>query len=299
MYQALNGMVIIMFAKFLLNDVPHALGMATSIPSKQSASSRWQEILKYCHTLDDIKRIASGQGTIKVYHGAPTEFAELMVKEGPQVPYNVEDTARHVAKVYGLRWIELAPFAYRKREVRELLSTATAPVASRWAWSFPLGEVLTDLNAHARLVKTAVSMSRTTGIKLRDAMDELYDKATELAKARGERFTSESAPDIIGLPDRLALETKTGALVELVVHAGALPDYVARDAQYFLKEIKTGELTVEDALMLWNHDYRDFRISPDSIRSMRVVVRGMQRWEQDMIESLIKEGQLGASCGLS
>ncbi len=293
-----KSMTSVMIAKFMLNDVPHALGLSNPEPNKQVATSRWQEILKYCHTLDDIRRIASGQGTIKVYHGAPTEFAELMVKHGPQVPYNIEDTARHVAKVYGLRWLEFAPYAFRKHEVRELLSTATAPIAARWAWSFPLGEVLTDLNAHARLVKVAVPLARTKGIKLRDAIDELYDKAEDIAKTKGIQLTTENTADVLGLEDKFALKAKTGALVELTLDIADLLDYVIRDAQYYIKDYDEGEASADETTVFWNHNYRDMRIHPDSIKSMRIVIRGMQPWEQDMIEDMIKEGKLGASCGI-
>ena len=294
-----NGMITLMLTKFMLNDVPHAFGITTFVQNReQVAASHWNEILKYCHTVDDLKRITSGRGVVKVYHGAPTEYAEIMIKEGPQVPYAVKDTARYVAKVYGLRWIEFAPYAYRKHEVREKLSTATAPVAAKWAWTFPLGEVLTDLNGHARLVVAALELCRSKGIKLRDAMDELYDKAGELAKARGERFTFEGAANILGLPDKLALKAKTGALVELEVNVAGLPDYVIHDAAISLRDIETGELPAEEALLFWNHNYMDFRIAPSDIRSMRIVVRNMQPWEQNMIEGMIEEKRLSPYCGV-
>lgn len=300
--QAINSMIALLMAKFIINDMPHAVGLLGNPGPVQNreqiAASHWEEILKYCHTVDDLRKIASGQGVVKVYHGAPTEYAEIMVKEGPQVPYAVEDTARYVAKLYGLRWIEFAPYAYRKREVREKLSTSTAPIAARWAWTFPLGEVLTDLNGHARLVVAALGLCRSKGIKLRDAMDELYDRAGELAKARGERFTFEGAANVLGLPDKLALKAKTGALVEITVDTKVMSDLGSHDARYYLEEVGAGRLPLKDALLFWNHEYRDFRIAPSDIRSMRIVVRNMQPWEQDIIEGMIKEERLSPYCGV-
>ncbi len=262
------------------------------------ASTHWNEILKYCHTVDDLKKIASGQGTIKVYHGCPTEYAELMIKQGPSVPYKVEDTARYVARVYGIPWIAFYRWAYRRHEVREKLSTATAPVAARWAWSFPLGEVLTDLNSHARMYVAFKALSVREGISLDDAYDKLDKQAIEIAKATGQRYNIESAPDILGLPDKLALKLKTGALIEITVNARIVSDMASHDAKYFLKEIETGELPLKEALLFWNHEYRDFRLDPEDIISMRIVVRNMQPWEQNMIEDMIKEKQLSPYCGV-
>jgi len=297
--QFASGLITLMLAKFCLNDLPHALGITASVQDReQVAASHWNEILKHCHTVNDLKKIASGQGVVKVYHGAPTEYAEIMVQRGPEVPYAVMDKARYIAKLYGLRWIEFAPFAYRKHEIREKLSTATAPVASRWAWTFPLGEVITDLNTHARLVVAAMEIRRNKNIKLIDAMEELYNRAEEITKARGERFTFEGAADILGLPDKLALEARTGALVELTVNVTGLPDYVVHDAKVYLEDIETGELPAKEALLFWNHNYMDIRVVPEDIQSMRIVVRDMYRWEQDLIEGMIKEQRLSAYCGV-
>lgn len=302
--QALNSMIAIMMAKFMLNDVPHALGITAPIIPTQDrehvASTHWNEILKYCHTIDDLKRIASGQGTIKLYHGCPAEYARIMIREDPRVPYKVEDTARYVANVYGIPWMAFYRWAYRRHEVREKLSTSTAPVAARWAWSFPLGEVLTDLNAHARMYVAFKAKSVREGISLDDAYDKLYNEAVEIAKATGQRCTNESAPNILGLPDKLALRSGSGALVEIVVDAKveAVSYIGSHDAGVYLKEIESGELSVEDALLHWNHDYRDFRINPDDIISMRIVVKNLRPWEQDMIEDMVKEKRLNPYCGV-
>ena len=297
--QALNTMITIMLAKFMLNDVPHALGIAAPVLDRERvASSHWNEILKYCHTVDDLKKIASGQGTVNVYHGCPTEYAKLMISHGPRVPYKVEDTARYVANVYGIPWMAFYRWAYRRHEVREKLSTSTAPVAVRWSWSFPLGEVLSDLNAHARMYLAFKAKADREGISLSDAYDKLYNEAIEIGRATGQRCTTDSAPDILGLPDKLALSLKSGALIQITVNAKILSYIGSHDADYYLREIELGDVSVEDALLHWNHEYRDFRIDPEDIISMRIVVKDLRPWEQDMIEGMIKEKKLSPYCGV-
>lgn len=254
------------------------------------ALSRAQELERYCHSLEDIRNIANRQGVVKLYHGAPTEFAESLVSYGPRVPYEVEATARYVARVYELSWVEFRPFAYRVHEVVQKLSTAPAPVAARWAWSFPLGEVLTDLNSHARMVVASKALARAEGINLDDAYEELDQKAISTAKERGIRYTTEAAPDILGLPDKLALRTKTGALVELEVDGRAIPEGIALSARQYLDGIDKGYWTKEEAALFWNYEYRDIKIAPSSIKSARIVIRDMRPWEQELVEDMFRKG---------
>ncbi len=254
--------------------------------SDATAEARAAEILKFSHTLQDIKTIASRTGEVKLYHGAPTKFAELLVQRGPNAPYAVEDTARYVASVYGLSWYEFRLYAYRAGELVQRLSTSTAPIASRWAWTFPLGEILTDLNSHARMVVAAKQVATHKGIKVEDAYEEVYEKASSLAKERGTHVTSDSAPDVLGLPDKLRLDEQTGALVELVVDARAVSDHAVSDARRHLKALESGECTERVMLLLWNHQYIDIRVAPQSIKSARIVVRGMESWEQEAVEDI-------------
>jgi len=291
LFVALNGVLTMMLAKFMLNDMPHTLELIQS-----RATSRWQEILKYCHTINDIRTIASGHGDVYVYHGAPTAFAEAMIKSGPQVPYKVEDTARYVASIYSISYKAFAPWAYRRHEVREKLSTATAPVAARWAWSFPLGEVLTDLNSHARMYIAMKALSQQKRISMSDAYEQLGEEAIKISRETGQKYTTDSTPDLLGLPDKLAFKEKTGALVQIRVDASALPEFVQHDAGVTLKYLD--EEGVKGSLMHWNHNYMDMRINPEDIKSIRIVVRGMEEWEQDEIERMVKEGQISGVCGL-
>lgn len=299
--QVFNAMMTFLLARFMINDVPHAIGLLDNPSSKQPskdnpkapreivAYNRWQQIKRYLHTIDDIRRIANRQGIIKLYHGAPTEFAELLVTQGPRVPYRVEDTGRYVARVYGIPWVEFRPYAYRAHEVVEKLSTAPAAIAARWAWTFPLGEVLTDLNAHARMFVAFKEKAIREGISLDDAYDQLYEEAIQVARGTGARCTTESAPDVLGLPDKLALQKKAGALVEIGVDARALPERIVRDAVIRLGYIDKGETTEQETVLYWNHEYTDIKVAAENVRSSRIVISGMQSWEQDLVEEIIKK----------
>jgi len=232
------------------------------------------EITRYSHKVSDVRRIASGTGTVKLYHGAPTEFAERLVKEGPRVPYRVEDVAREVAERYGLTWKEFYRFAYRRHETVGGLSTATAPVASRWGQHFPIGEVLTDLNSNARLVARAKEI-KLPGEGLTDAYNRLALEAEELARKKGVAFSTENLADLLRLPDKYGLKQRTGALVELEVDVSKLPKHIRRSANQELETLSRGEITEKELLDLWNHEYKDFKISPDAIRASKIVVRDM------------------------
>jgi len=232
-------------------------------------------ILKYSHTMKDIETIASGQGTIKLYHGAPEEFAEALVSEGPRVPYNVEDVARGVAKAYGLSWKEFEPFAYRAGEVVKGLSTATAPVASRWAQHFPVGEILTDLNSHARLLVESKKLARKTGQSIEDAYEAVALRGEEAAKAKGVPAATESLADLLGLPDKYTLKTGTGALVELEIDVSKLPAQSIARARQELGALGRAEISRKELVELWNHGYKDFKVDPGAIKSARIVERGL------------------------
>jgi len=296
--QVFNTMINFLMVKFIVNDVPHAAGLFR-VPSNPEgpreaiAYDRWQQLKQYLHTIDDIKRIANRQGTIKLYHGAPTEFAELLVKEGPRVPYRVEDTGRYVARVYGIPWVEFRPYAYRAHEVVGRLSTAPIAIAARWAWTFPLGEILTDLNAHARMFVAFKKKARREGISLDDAYDQLYEEAIQIGKEKGIRCTTDSAPNILGLPNKLATQTETGALVEIDVDARALPEYAVHSAQQYINSIDTGHCTEHETFLYWNHEYIDIKVAAENVKSSRIVIRDMQPWEQDLVEDIIKKELAG------
>ena len=249
------------------------------------AIDRWYRTMQYCHTVEDLERLAGGVGTIKLYHGAPSEFARLLVEKGPNVPYRVEDVARKLAKMYGLAWVEIAPYVHRKDETVRRLSTATAPVAYRWATSFPRGEILSDVNSHLRMCVAGKKIAKETGVSLEDAIEQLHDTAIHLAPSTGIRYNIESAADILKLPDTLDGPSWTGSLVELEVDIRAIRKSISRHvAEDTLESIRNREETVEEALHHWNNTYKDFRIPPSSARKRKLVIEGYKYQEIDLVE---------------
>lgn len=259
-----------------------------------TAQARWHQILQLYHRIPDLEKFAAGHGVVHVYHGAPTTYAKLLVQSGPHIPYGVYGVARHVAQVYGLNWSQFQHYAHRKLETVTALSTAPAPVACRWAWSFIQGEVLTDLNSNAMMLVASNALAKSRGISVSDAYEELYNKAIELARLKGTYATTDSAPHILGLYDKKRLDDDTGSLVEITIDVAGIEQErnAQHDAAYYLKEIESGELPVAEAIAFWNNSYKDFRIKASAIKSMRIAITGMEHWEQDVIEGMLRNKEL-------
>ena len=250
--------------------------------AREASWQRWLQVLSYSHTLDDMRRIASGTGNIKLYHGAPEFFANQLVEKGATVPYKVEDVGRNVAALYGIAWMKFQPYVYRQREVITKLSTATAPVAMRWAISFPIGEVLSDLNEKARLVKAAIPRAAAKGISVDDAYEELFEEALELAHSKGISVSQFTYADELGLPNLLPL-SETGVLVEFDVDIRAIPDYTRTEAGHLLQSLdQDGE---PEILYAWNQIYRDIKVAPQHLKQARIVIRGFQPYDIDVVEA--------------
>ena len=259
-----------------------------------SIEHRWNQILQYYHRLTDITRFALGYGPVYVYHGAPTAYAKRLVAGGPQLPYSVMATARRVAQIYDINWSLFQRYAYRKNEVVKLLSTSAAPVACRWAWSFKKGEVLSDLNAHAMMIKAAENLAKTRGISISQAYDELYNRAIEIGRETGSQATSESAPYLLGLNDRIPLEEEGGSLVQIQIDVKDIE--FARssmhDANIYLRKLAEGKTSKQEIEAMWNNSYRDLCIPASAIKSMRIVITDMEPWEADAIFAALEKGEL-------
>lgn len=256
--------------------------------------ARWNQILQYYHRIPDLEKFAAGRGPVHVYHGAPTTFAKELVLHGPRIPYTVYGVARRVALLYGLNWSQFEHYAHRRAEKVSHLSTAPAPIACRWAWGFGKGEILTDLNSNAMMVVASNALAKSKGISVSDAYEELYNKAIVLARTQGTHATNDSAPHILGLRDKMKLEDETGSLVQIDIDVSGIEhERNAQDsAEYYLREIRDGNLPEADALAFWNNEYKDMWIQATAIRAMRIVITGMERWEQDAIEDMFRNKEL-------
>ena len=248
--------------------------------SKEVAVSKWNEALKYVYKKRDLERLIVGFGPIYTYHGAPEEYAEALVRSGPRVPYTVESVAKRVAVRYGLDWPEFYKYAFRAQspEKIERLSTAPILVAMRWASSFKQGEVLTALNAWARMLVEA----KRIGGKRDKVIDELFEKARSYAKPR--TMTTDQAPDVLNLPDKFPRITTTGAIVQILTDVQSLSNSHAGDAQSTLDEMAAHPEEKEGILLRFNDSYVDMKIDPSAIKSTKIVVRGIPYGTTDVIQ---------------
>jgi len=242
------------------------------------------------HTVQDIRNIAEGKGTVKVYHGAPTAFAQALVEKGPNYPYNVLDVALKVAETYGLTWEEFKSYAHRWHESFPTMSTAPAEVASRWAYTFPQGEVLSDLNQAARLVVEAKKRAEKTGRTIEEEYNLMHEEVSQWfhkPDTPKDAIISWTA-DLLGLPDLFMPKDRTGALVELEVDAADLSEHTRTGARRLLAYYEKGEITEEQLLNNWNTSYQDMKVDPAKIKSRRLAVEGIPYFAGDVVSGRIR-----------
>lgn len=212
------------------------------------------------HSVEDLRGIAAGAGDVRLYHGTPTSFADKIVREGFQMPQSGEAVARNVASAYDIPWTEwkhrVEPegvgAGYGAETSR--ISTAASPIAARWASHFPQGEVQSMLNDKARLYSEAKRRGYTT-----ETLEE------QLGAGPLGRLL-----DKAGIEDRLKTDP-TGNLLELTVDARAVGRGTRGEARRLLKHFDEGEIGLEELLDAWNSNYRDIKVAPQNVKSVRVV----------------------------
>lgn len=275
-------MSVLSFIAKMITPLAETVAIATYSPHVADMAGKTEyEVSSYAfehfkHTLDDIKHIGyDTSGTVKLYHGAPQVFAEFLVAKGPYVPYNVEDMAIEVAKLYGIPWIQFKKYALRKHEVVQKLSTAPAPIAVRWA-STKLGEVLSDLNEKARWVKEINRRKKLPEYK-NTAEDDIGEVMYMEAMKNSELYPKYSSySDLLNLPDKFKHD-KRGALIELTVDIRGIPDSTKKYARTCLNRKYTDDQIVYD----WNDNYQDIKIAPSAIKSAKIVMKNIDYmlWE--------------------
>ena len=241
-----------------------------NVDSREKA--RVLKTIPFFHTPADLAKIAAGEGTIKLYHGAPASYANSIVDRVARGDYktqfwnSADDMLHYVAKLYDIPYTVLRERtgaghlvdSYSGDKVGRM-STAPAEVASRWATSFPYGEIMSELNNYARLYREA----ERQGVDF----DTFYEEVGNRVPG-----TTLSMADRIGLPDLLADQRKGGSLIELEVDARALLDSTKARARSLLRYASERGLKDSDIGLAWNFDYKDIKVHPSNIKSAKVVV---------------------------
>jgi len=268
-----------------------------SMPSQSLSIKKWNETTKYNHTLNDLIKIRDGVGDVYIYHGAPEEYAEQIIVHGPQVPYSVEELGREVAAKYGVPWVTFRKYTYRvgSREVFTRLSTAPALIAFRWASSFKQGEVLTDLNSHARMLKEARRIAFAKHISIDNAYEQVLNDAEQAAKVSGIHYSTGSSADHLKLADLYPRSKQTGAIVQFKVHASVLTR-AAYDAGYYIEETESKKYGNEPILS-WNDSYVDIKVAPEDILSKAIVVSGIPYLASDAVHDAMKTHEFDRNTG--
>jgi hypothetical protein len=218
----------------------------------------------FWHQLPDIERIASGEGSIRTYHGTPTDRANQILKEGFKPHPSGDAAAKAMADRYEIpwsRWQKEMPWTGYGDETARV-STAPYPVASRWAKNFPQGEVDSLLNAKARILRYAIDNNIS--------FDEAYEKIHDMAKKKGV-YNSYAVPDAAGLPDRMKPKNPGGVVFGVDTDVRALDKRHIESAQDYLEAKDKEKVPIEDILKQWNLSYRDMKIAPQNIKNIEPV----------------------------
>jgi hypothetical protein len=252
--------------------------------------AKWNEACNYCWTKQDLQQIVSGIGTIYVYHGCPDDFADSVVSGGFH-EYTIYGLARFVAVKYNLPWKLYENFAPRIGHSEKFQKMSTAPIliAFRWASNFKYGEVLSDLNAHARVLRYILD-HREPNKSIADQYDSMYNRAIEIGKQPGNEYAStDTFPDLLGLPDRYSRATSTGAIIQIKIKVSVFHGNAKHDAEMTLRAIAENTDNPYMTLRGYNDSYTDIHIGNEDMLSRRVVIRGIPYRCTDYIRELMKQ----------
>jgi hypothetical protein len=261
--------------------------------NEQQTISKWNEACNYCWTKSDLQRIVSGAGTIDVYHGCPEDFADSLITGGYH-EYSVYGLARFVCAKYGLPFTLYSKFAHRVRqkEVFQKMSTAPVLIAFRWASNFKYGEVLSDLNSTARILRYILD-NRDNSISVSDQYDRLYNQAIEIGKRpENQHANSDTFPDLLGLPDRYSRSTSTGAIVQIKVRIAMIYQQAWHDAKMTLNAMEEESSNEYLTLRGYNDSYIDIHISNEDMIARKVVIRDIPYRCTDYVRDLMKQHRI-------
>ncbi len=297
--EAVNAMskavTAMMFTQFIgsMSSVGMFVLMPTHVPT---AIAKWNEACKYIHTYDDLQKIADGKDNefVHVYYGAPEEYAESLVLNGFK-SYRIEYLAKEVASKYEIPWKVFMKYSVRSSlsaSDEMQLSSAPVLVAFRWASNFSHGEVLSEMNSTARILKMAMTMPG----RLSNNYDKIHKDARKIAEEKGLQYSDNTIPELLGLPDKYPRTKSTGAIVQIKVRASKL-EHAAHDAKWMLEERNDTE-RAGMTLLSWNDNYRDMRLNSEDIISMKIVVRGIPYGASDVIQGIEDKSRFDINTGM-
>jgi len=261
--------------------------------NERQVIAKWNEACNYCWTKEDLQRIVSGIGTIDVYHGCPEDFADSLASTGFH-EYSIYGLAKFVCSKYGLPWTLYSKFANRVqfKETFQKMSTAPVLIAFRWASNFKYGEVLSDLNSTARVLRYILD-NRDNSIPISEQQDKLYNKAIEIGKNPSNQYaTSDSYPDLLGLPDRYSRSNSTGAIAQIKVNIKTIVGNAKHDAEMTLRAMEEYTANPYMTLRGYNDSYIDIHVANSEMLSRKVIIRGIPYRCTDYIRELMHQHKI-------
>lgn len=293
MGQAMTAMLkispMVAFTSFV--NVAIADAFVLKDPDQNKAIAKWNEAVKYTYTKREIKQMAYGHGTMYTYHGGPEEFVESFVLSGLH-EYTTYGLAREVAGKYKIPFKLFEKFVPRvsHKETFKAMSTAPILIAMRWASSFKLGEVLSDFDSHARMLRYALDTFKNDK-HFSDHFSDLYDKGFALAKSKGIQGSYENIADVMGLPEKYPREKTTGAIAQITIRIDPVAWHIQHDAQMALNSIEEHPNDEEAIIRGFNDHYLDLKVTPEQVLSKRIVLRGIPYHTVDVVHDVLNTYQ--------
>lgn len=213
--------------------------------------------LPFLHGIKDLKTFASGVGRVPLYHGTSADNAAKIMKEGIKLPQSGFHAAQQVAERYGIPLMDFVKY-YEGRNplgyggITRLLSSGPFPIAERWAnpKSFPQGEMFSQFNETARLMKEA----KRRGTTIENLLDTI------------------SPEEMATLPDLMKPRNPTGVVLGFDTDVRNIRSKAGRwEAQSYLKDLQEGKVPEDQILKFWNNTYQDFKVDPRKIKELRIV----------------------------
>jgi hypothetical protein len=162
-------------------------------------------------------------------------------------------------------------------------------IAFRWASNFKYGEVLSELNSTARVLRYILD-HRDNSISISEQQDRLYNQAIEIGRRpENQHASTDTFPDLLDMPDRYSREISTGAIVQIKVKVETIYKQAWHDAVMTLNAMKENSNNEYLSLLGYNDSYIDIHIGNEDMLSRRIIIRGIPYRCTDYIRELMKQ----------